>query len=505
VLLPASQVIFFHPIRIAMPRLFAVFLGLCFAASTAAAEIPTRPNIVLLFTDDQGYGDVGCFGAKNFKTPNLDRLAAEGTRFTSFYVAQPVCTASRAALMTGSYSNRVSLFGALNHESNVGIAEPELLLPEVCKAQGYATAIFGKWHLGHRDKFLPTKNGFDEFLGLPYSNDNGPLHPVVHTIPSLPLIDGDKVVELDPDQSQFTRRFTERAIRFIEKNRDRPFFLYVPHVMPHVPIFASETFRGKSGAGLYGDVIEELDSGIGEVLAAIKRNGLDDKTLVFFCSDNGPFLSYGNHAGSAGPLREGKLTTFEGGVRVPCIMRWPGQVPAGRTCSELLCTLDLFPTIAHLVGGKLSANKIDGQDRWPLIAGEAGAKPRETFYYYAGDELQAVRSGPWKLHLAHEYLTPAQPPGKNGKPANFENLKPESMQMSGLRGIASRHGYLVKRIEQSLYNLEDDMGETTDVARRHPDVVERLLKLAEEARADLGDSLTKRQGSGVRACGTWNG
>jgi len=214
--------------------LLAVFIAAQFSASFAA-DPPARPNIVILFTDDQGYGDVGCFGATKFKTSNLDRLAAEGTRFTSFYVAQPVCTASRAALMTGCYSNRVSLFGALNHESNVGIADSEWLLPEMCKAQGYATAIFGKWHLGHRDKFLPTHHGFDEFLGIPYSNDNGLLHPVVHTIPSLPLIDGDKVVELDPDQSQFTRRLTDRAVQFIERNKDRPFLLYVPHIMPHVP------------------------------------------------------------------------------------------------------------------------------------------------------------------------------------------------------------------------------------------------------------------------------
>jgi arylsulfatase A-like enzyme len=485
-------------------RSFAGFLSLMLLAamcSWCSAQTPERPNIVLLFTDDQGYGDVGCFGAKNFKTPNLDRLATEGTRFTSFYVAQPVCTASRAALMTGSYSNRVSLFGALNHESNVGIAESELLLPEMLKAAGYATAIYGKWHLGHRDKFLPTRHGFDEFLGLPYSNDNGPLHPVVKTIPSLPLIENDRIAELDPDQSKFTRRFTDRAVAFIDKNKDKPFFLYVPHVMPHVPIFASENFKGKSGAGLYGDVIEELDRGMGEVLTAIERNGLAQKTLVIFCSDNGPFLSYGNHAGSAGPLREGKLTTFEGGVRVPCIMRYPGKIPVGRTCGELLSTLDLLPTLVNLVGGKLSANKIDGQDRWPLITGQSGAKPRETFYYYAGDELQAVRSGPWKLHLPHDYLTPAQPPGKNGKPANFENLKPESMAMSGLRGIASRHGYNVQPIGQVLYNLDDDIGETRDVSAQHPDVVGFLLKLAEDARADLGDSLTKRQGANVRPCG----
>jgi arylsulfatase len=445
---------------------------------------------------------VGCFGAKDFKTPNLDRLAAEGTRFTSFYVAQPVCTASRAGLMTGCYSNRVSLFGALNHESNVGIAEAELLMPEMFKAAGYATAIFGKWHLGHRDKFSPVRNGFDEFLGLPYSNDNGPLHPIVRTIPSLPLIDGEKTIELDPDQSQFTRRFTDRAVRFIEKNKDQSFFLFVPHVMPHVPIFVSDKFRGKSGTGLYGDVIEELDSGIGEVLTAIEKNGLNERTLVIFCSDNGPFLSYGNHAGSARPLREGKLTTFEGGVRVPCIMRWPGQIPAGRTCPDLVSTLDLLPTFARLGGGTLSDAKIDGEDRWPLLAGQPGAKPRDTFYYYAGDELQAVRSGPWKLHLPHEYLSSAQPIGKNGKPANFENLKPESMSMSGLRGIASRHGYFVKKIDQTRITSTKISARRPTLPRSIPD---RRAASWPNEHADLGDSLTQRQGANVRPCGKWEG
>lgn len=483
----------------------ALTLAICFALLPTAPVLArvARPNIVLLFADDLGYGDLGCYGAKSIATPNLDRLAAAGTRFTSFYVAQPVCTASRAALMSGCYSNRISLFGALNHESNVGIAADEWLLPEMLHEAGYATAIFGKWHLGHRPPFSPLKHGFDEFLGLPYSNDNGPLHPVVRGIPGLPLIDGERVAEIDPNQSQFTRRFTDRAVQFIEKNRDRPFFLYVPHVMPHVPIFASDSFRGKSAGGLYGDVVQELDAGVGDVLATLDRLQLTEKTLVIFCSDNGPFLSYGNHAGSAGPLREGKLTTFEGGVREPCLMRWPGEIPAGRVCSDLLSTLDFLPTFAGLAGGRLSDKKIDGQDLWPLIAGQPDAKPRETFYYYAGDELQAVRSGNWKLHLPHEYLSPAQPIGKNGKPANFENLKPESMQLSGLRGIASRHGYVVKPIDLTLYDLEQDVGETTNVAAQHPDVVQRLQQLAEAARADLGDSLTKRIGSGLRPCGTY--
>jgi arylsulfatase len=470
---------------------------------TARAADPTAPpNIVVILADDLGYGDVGCFGAADIRTPNIDALAGAGTRFTSFYVAQPVCTASRASLLTGCYANRVSLFGALNHQSNVGIADSELLLPEICKSKGYATAIFGKWHLGHREPFLPTRQGFDEFLGLPYSNDNGPLHPVVRTIPPLPLIDGEQASEHDPDQSQFTRRFTERAVAFIEKHKDRPFFLYVPHVMPHVPIFASDRFRGKSSRGLYGDVVEELDWSVGQIVGALKKHGLDERTLVVFASDNGPFLSYGNHAGRAGPLREGKLTTFEGGVRVPCVMRWPGVIPAGRTASELVSTLDLVPTVAKLLGVDLPKHPIDGVDVLPLVKGDpVKESPRQTFYYYAGDELQAVRSGAWKLHLPHEYLTPAQPPGKDGKPANFANLKPESMQQSGLRGIASRHGYTVRKIELSLYNLETDVGEATNVADRHPEVVRQLQDLAEKARADLGDSLTKRIGANLRPAG----
>ena len=270
---------------------------------------------MLVFTDDQGYADVGCFGAKGFKTPNLDRMASEGTRFTSFYVAQAVCTASRAALMTGCYANRLSMSGALNHTSRTGIHPDEVLLPEICKSRGYATAIFGKWHLGTLAEFGPLRNGFDEYLGIPYSNDNSKYHPIIRNMPPLPLYDGEDVIETDPDQSQFTRRFTERAVQFIEKNQSRPFFLYVPHVMPHVPIFASEKFLGRSRRGLYGDVIEEIDWSVGEILAAVRRHGLDERTLVIFTSDNGPFLSYGEHAGSAAPLREGKLTTFEGGSR----------------------------------------------------------------------------------------------------------------------------------------------------------------------------------------------
>lgn len=482
----------------------AVVLSVWLTVVSCGAFSAERPNFVLIFADDLGYGDVGCFGAKDIRTPNIDRLAGQGTRFTSFYVAQPVCTASRAALMTGCYSHRVSLAGALNHTSKVGIHPDELLLPELLQQQGYATGIFGKWHLGTRPEFSPLRNGFHEFLGIPYSNDNGPLHPVVKTIPSLPWFDGDKVVERDPDQSQFTRRLTERAIRFMEQNQDRPFFVYLPHIMPHVPIFVSEKFKGRSARGLYGDVVEELDWGVGEVLAALDRLKLRDNTLVIFTSDNGPFLSYGNHAGSAGPLREGKLTTFEGGVRSPCVMRWPGKIAAGRTCSEMLSTLDLLPTVAKLLGAPLSKNPIDGVDVWPLLAAPADANvksPRQTFLYYSGDELQAIRHGDWKLHFPHDYLTSATPTGQDGKPANFANMKPKSIEESGIRGIASRHGYEVRRIDLSLFNLQDDVGETRNVADQHPDIVAGLKALAEKARPDLGDSLTMRRGAGVRPSG----
>ncbi|MEK6261547.1 MAG: sulfatase [Planctomycetota bacterium] len=471
----------------------------------AKPTVVERPNIVILFADDLGYGDIGCYGAKGFATPNLDRMAHEGTRFTSFYVAQPVCTASRAALMTGCYSNRVGLAGALNHTSPTGIAADEVLLPELCQHVGYVTACFGKWHLGHHPQFLPTRNGFDQFFGIPYSNDNGPLHPVIRDIPGLPLIEGEKLIETDPDQSQFTRRMTDHAVQFIERNAARPFFLYVPHIMPHVPIFASDKYRGRTARGLYGDVIEELDDSVGEVLATLKRLNLDERTLVIFASDNGPFLSYGEHAGSAGPLREGKLTTFEGGVRVPCLMRWPGRIPAGRVSDELASTLDLYPTLAGLAGAKLPSRRIDGQNIAPLLLGQPDAKPREVFYYYSGDELHAVRWRQWKLHLPHDYLTTAAEPGRGGKPSNYGKLEPVAIEQSGIRGIASRHGYRVESIGLSLFNLKEDIGETKNVADQHLDIVARLQDIATQARDDLGDSLTKVTGKNVRPVGRVDG
>lgn len=478
--------------------------GLCsLPLLSAAADGAPTPNVILIVTDDMGYADIAVQGARGIRTPHLDRMASEGTRFTNFHVAQAVCTASRAALLTGAYPNRIGLQGAFNHTSRGGIHEEEWLLPEMFKERGYATAGMGKWHLGTRLKFHPLRNGFDEWLGIPYSNDNTKYHPVLAAeMPPLPFYDGEAVVELDPDQSQFTRRCTERAVQFIERNAARPLFLYMPHIMPHVPIFASERFRGRSEAGLYGDVIEELDWSVGEILTTLRKLNLDERTLVIFMSDNGPFLSYGEHAGSAAPLREGKLTAFEGGVRVPCIVRWPGRVPANRISAEPFMAIDWMPTLTELAGGRPPGRKIDGRSARSLLLGEPGARsPHEFLYFYSGMELHAVRSGPWKLHFPHAYLTTAAEPGRNGKPSNWGRLTPQSITLSGIEGIASRHGYRVERLELSLFNLDDDPGETRNVAASHPDIVNRLSTAGDAMRRELGDSLQGIRGSGLREAG----
>jgi arylsulfatase A-like enzyme len=481
---------------------FLIAACLAFVASQSSFAAPP-PNVIFIVADDMGYADMGTQGAKGFKTPHLDRMAAEGTRFTQFYVAQAVCTASRAALLTGCYPNRLGMQGAYNHTSRDGMADEEWLLPEMFKARGYATAGMGKWHLGTRLKFHPRRHGFDEWLGIPYSNDNTKYHPsLAAEMPPLPFYDGEKVIELDPDQSQFTRRCTERAVQFIERNAARPFFLYMPHIMPHVPIFASEKFKGRTAAGLYGDVMEELDWSVGEVLATLKRLDLDRRTLVIFISDNGPFLSYGEHAGSAAPLREGKLTTFEGGVRVPCLVRWPGTVPAGRVSADPFMGIDWLPTLTELVGGKAPTRRIDGLSAKALILGEAGARPpHDALFFYSGTALQAVRSGPWKLHFPHPYITVAAEPGRGGKPSNWGKLAPTSITQSGVEGIATRHGYRIEQIELSLFNLDADPGEKHNVAAAHPEVVNRLRAAAEVVRRDLGDSLQNVKGAGVRPPG----
>ncbi len=466
-------------------------------------ESITRPNIVVIFTDDMGYGDVACFAKTKIRTPRIDALARQGTKFTNFYVAQAVCSASRAALLTGCYANRVGMAGALNHTSPTGIHPDEKLLPEILRDHGYATAMFGKWHLGLPPYFSPLKNGFDEWLGIPYSNDNTKYHPVLFdSMPPLPLFDGNEVVETDPDQSLLTRRLTERAVAFIERHKERPFFLYVPHIMPHVPIFASEQFSGKSNFGLYGDVIEEIDWSVGQIVDAVDRHGLTQNTLVIFTSDNGPFLSYGTHAGSSGPLREGKLTVFEGGVRVPAAMRWPGKIRSGRTCDTPIMTIDLLPTICNLIGAELPDNPLDGVDvRSVLFDEPGGSPPHESLIFYSGTELHAVRVGKWKLHFPHKYLTVRGATRNDGKPAGYGQLQPQSITNSGVEGIASRHGYRVENLPLSLYDLSTDLGEAHDVSAEHPDVVAQLTAVADRYREELGDSLTGQVGKRLRPLG----
>jgi arylsulfatase A len=474
--------------RLGMRRLLACLGFLVAASSPAANERSATPNLVIIFCDDLGYADIGCFGAKGYTTPNLDRMAKEGIRFTRFYDAQPVCSASRAGLLTGCYPSRVGIQGALGPSSRIGLSNNEVTIAEIAKQRGYATAIFGKWHLGCQPPFLPTHHGFDEFFGLPYSHDMWPFHPEAKpgTYPPLPLIEGDKVVRAGlthADISQLTTWYTERAVNFIEQNRDRPFFLYVPHNLPHVPLAVSDKFRGKTRRGLFGDVIEEVDWSVGQILRALKRNRLDERTLVIFTSDNGPWLLYGDHAGSAYPLREGKATCWEGGFRVPFIARWPGRIPKGKVCREPAMTIDLLPTFARLIGAELPQHKIDGLDIWPLLAGDPTAKnPHESYWFWFGNnQLQAVMSGKWKLQLPHTYHTlGGKPGGLGGKPGRYEQRKIEQAE---------------------LYDLELDLSETTNLADRYPDVVKRLERYAEQARAELGDSLTQRTGTGAREPG----
>ncbi|MHC5026761.1 MAG: sulfatase family protein [Planctomycetota bacterium] len=475
--------------------ILAVTAGACLVGRPALAEDTAAPNVVVIFTDDQGYGDVGVFGATGFTTPNIDRMAGEGMRFTSFYVAQPVCSASRAALLTGCYPNRIGFAGALGPRSKIGLAAEETTLGELCRSKGYATAVYGKWHLGHHEPFLPVHHGFDEYYGTPYSNDMWPWHPAYAHLPDaaakrkrgypdLPLIEGDSIADAEvtgDDQKQFTHDFTERAVEFIKAHKDQRFLVYLAHPMPHVPLFTSDAFAGSSEQGAYGDVIQEIDWSVGRVLETLEELGLDENTLVIFTSDNGPWLSYGNHAGSTGPLREGKGSTWEGGVRVPCVMRWPGRIPADTVCDEPVMTIDVFPTVAGLIGAELPERRIDGKDIWPLMAGTEGAEsPHDALlFYYRRNDLEAIRSGRWKLMLPHSYRSLTGEPGNDGSP----------------------NGYTQVPCGLELYDLEADISETTDLAAARPDVVERLMKHVEAARADLGDALTNRSGSGIREPG----
>lgn len=441
------------------------------------------PNIVLVYIDDMGYGDLGITGAVGYQTPNMDKMASEGMFFSQYYAPQAVCTASRAGVMTGAYPNRVGLSGALNHTSKIGLHPNEETIADILRARGYATAAYGKWHLGHLPEFLPRKQGFDEFYGIPYSNDMWPDHPTSKNFyPELPMIENETVVELNPDQRQFTTVFTEKSLDFIERKKDNPFFLYLAHPMPHVPLFVSDKFEGKSEQGLYGDVIMELDWSIGQIRAKLKELNLEENTLVIVTSDNGPWLNYGNHAGSTGGLREGKGSSFEGGQRVPALMSWKGTIPEGTVCNNLASSIDLLPTIAALTGANQPVKQIDGVDISVLIKGDFSQHPRKSFlYYYRRNSLEAVRKGNWKLVFPH--------PGRT-----YEGFSPGN---DGSPGVAYENHFF----EGGLYDLRRDPGERYNMRGYYPEVEAELLEIAAAAREDLGDDLTKSPGKNRREPG----
>lgn len=477
-----------------MRTLRCMLLALVPLLVPAATDLP---NFVVILADDMGYGDLGVHGHPYIRTPNLDRMSAEGLRFTDFY-AQPFCGPARAALLTGTYPPRNSLM--FNHipRARTGIHPNEITIAELLRDRGYATAMLGKWHLGDAPEFLPTRNGFDSYYGLPYSNDMWPFHPKIirrpdegprmrHTrerteytgyaqsdqtyppdwFPPLPLMENETVIERNPRQELLTETYTDRAIEFIRANPDRPFFVYIAHAMPHVPLFRGRAFRDRSLRGLYGDVIEEIDFHAGRVLDTVRELGLDERTLVIFTSDNGPWAGYGIDAGSAGLLRGSKGSVFEGGIRVPAIFRWPGRIPAGLVTSEIASIMDFFPTLANLSGGEPPRDRtIDGRDLQPHWERPGRATGHETIYFFEGGyrykaedgppkndpQLRAVRSGPWKLHLSTEAV------GTDGK---------------------------VSIVPGDLYQLHWDPSETRNVAAKHPDVVKRLVGQAKSFDASL--------------------
>jgi arylsulfatase len=401
-----------------------------------AAERP--PNIIFIYADDLGYGDLACYGS-SIPTPNLDRMAAEGMRFTQFYSANPVCSPSRAALLTGRYPTRVGVPRVLFPSDTAGLPDSEMTIAQMLKAKGYKTMCIGKWHLGHLPQFLPTNRGFDEYFGIPYSNDMNP-RPLIHNLETL-----EEPAKLET----LTPRYTEQALKFIERAKNGPFFLYMPHTYPHIPLAASEQFRGKSPAGLYGDVIEELDWSVGRVLEALKKHGTDNNTLVMFSSDNGPWFQ-----GSPGKLRGRKGTTYEGGVREPFIARFPGRIPAGPVCKGVSSTMDILPTLARLCGAALPPKALDGIDIWPMLSGQKQEIEREALLYFDNWHVQCAHWGKWKLHFTRYNAAPYNPAPPGGR-INLPLPRPE------------------------LYNLERDQDESYDVAPENPEVVKEILHRVE--------------------------
>ncbi|MEM8671409.1 MAG: sulfatase [Planctomycetota bacterium] len=457
-----------------LPALAAVTLGLL---ATPASGDETKPNFVIIFADDQGYGDLGCFGSTKIETPNIDQMAKEGRRFTNFMVASPVCTPSRAALMTGCYPKRIGMHQhVLFPSSKKGLHPEEHTIADHLKAQGYATACFGKWHLGNHRETLPRSNGFDEYLGIPYSNDmNHPDNSGKPKVPSdelwkdqasaiklwnTPLIRNETIAELPVDQRTVTRRYTDHAVKFITEHKDEPFFVYLPHSMPHIPLYVPEDVYDPNPQNAYTCVIEHIDAEVGRVMKTIRDLDLSDNTYVIYTSDNGPWLQFKNHGGSAGPLRAGKGTTFEGGQRVPCVMWGPGRIPAGTTCDQLVGTIDMLPTIASMTNSPLPDDKkIDGMDVSGLLLGTIEESPRDEFVHYTSrGELEGIRQGDWKLLVK-------QPPKPRRQRANANQ--------------ASRPPEIL------LFNLREDLGEQTNLAEKHPDRVKQLTARMKELDAEI--------------------
>jgi len=478
-------------------RIFSTVFLLSVVFCTAKADNKTKvnksPNFVVVFIDDMGYGDVGCYGATGYTTPNLDKMASEGMRFTNFYSAQPVCSASRAGLLTGCYPNRIGISGALFPHNEVGLNSNETTIAEMLKEKGYATGIFGKWHLGHHKEFLPLQHGFDEYVGLPYSNDMWPIGvdgkrregERWDNYPDLPLIEGNETTELITTlegQDKLTTLYTEKAVDFINRNADKPFFLYVPHSMGHIPLGVSDKFRGKSEQGFYGDVMMEIDWSVGEIEKALKANGVSENTVFIFTTDNGPWLNFGEHAGSAGGLREGKTTSWEGGQRVPFIIKWPAGTPAGMICNKLGCAIDLLPSFAELAGANLPKLKIDGTDITELWKGDVNAEPRDNIlFYYGKNNLNGVRKGNWKLVLPHTWQSYNTTPGKDGHGGKRIKMTVETPE---------------------LYNMMRDPGEQYNVIESNQGKAEELMQVVEAARTELGDlNIGIEKGAGTREIG----
>jgi len=436
-------------------------------------------------TDDQGYGDVGIYGAKDIETPHLDELARNGAYFTSYYATQPVCSASRASIMTGAYSDRIGIHNAYSPGSKVGLNPEETTIAELLKTNGYKTAAYGKWHLGDAPKFLPRNHGFDEFFGILYSNDMWPKHPqqgTVFNFPDIELYENETPIRVLKDQTFLTQALTDKAISFIKRNKDNPFFLYLPHPQPHVPLFVSDSKRNTQQRGLYGDVIHEIDASVGQIVETLKENELEENTIIIFTSDNGPWLSYGGHSGSSGIYREGKGTNWEGGHRVPAIVSFPKRIASNTRIDLPAMGIDWLPTLTDFTGSSLPEKKIDGESLVPLLTKMTSEAPHENFFfYYRTNELHAVRHKNWKFYVPHTYRS------LNGK-------------------IGTNDGYPIpydmNKIETPvLFNLETDPEENLDVASENPELVAKISKIADSIRQVLGDRLTGHKGSEVRPVG----